>query len=300
MFRLGTIVAATDFSALARHAAARAALLAERDQSALTLLHVVPGGALQELRQWLGHGCAAERQLLADAQQQLQPLADALHLAHQIAVSPQIASGTVHEEIATHAESIDADLLVLGDRGEGFLGRLGLGSTSERLLRRTSRPVLVVRQMPQQPYQRVLLPLDFSAWSAPAIDLARRVAPDARLVLLNVFQVPFAEKLNFAGVDAGTVEVYRQQARALASQRLHAAAQSAGLAAGRWEAVIVEGEASRCIVEQEQEQDCDLVVLGKHGQSVAEDLLLGSVSLHVLAEGKIDVLVSTAHASAAE
>jgi nucleotide-binding universal stress UspA family protein len=36
------------------------------------------------------------------------------------------------------------------------------------------------------------------------------------------------------------------------------------------------------------------VVLGKHGQSATEELLLGSVSKHVLAEGSADVLVSTA------
>jgi nucleotide-binding universal stress UspA family protein len=53
----------------------------------------------------------------------------------------------------------------------------------------------------------------------------------------------------------------------------------------------VEGDASRCIVQHEQEEDGDLVVLGKHGQSVVEDLLLGSVTLHVLSEGGTDVLV---------
>ncbi|MCB1982797.1 MAG: universal stress protein, partial [Rhodoferax sp.] len=56
---------------------------------------------------------------------------------------------------------------------------------------------------------------------------------------------------------------------------------------------IVEGEASLRLVEQEQVLDCDLVVIGKHGQSAAEDLLLGSVTKHVLAEGQSDVLVAT-------
>jgi nucleotide-binding universal stress UspA family protein len=50
-------------------------------------------------------------------------------------------------------------------------------------------------------------------------------------------------------------------------------------------------------VEQEQEQDCDLVVLGKHGQSAEEELFLGSVSKSVLAEGSSDVLGSVARAS---
>jgi nucleotide-binding universal stress UspA family protein len=47
--------------------------------------------------------------------------------------------------------------------------------------------------------------------------------------------------------------------------------------------------------EQEVALDCDLVVLGKHGQSATEDVLLGSVTHQVLSEGQADVLVSTVH-----
>ena len=82
-------------------------------------------------------------------------------------------------------------------------------------------------------------------------------------------------------------------------QRLYAAAHDAGLKPGHWDARIVEGDASQRIVEHEQESDCDLVVVGKHGQSAAEELLLGSVTKHVLDEGSADVLVSTAKADAA-
>ena len=52
------------------------------------------------------------------------------------------------------------------------------------------------------------------------------------------------------------------------------------------------------LVELEREHGCDLVVLGKHGVSATQDLLLGSVTRHVLAEGRADVLVSTAHPAA--
>jgi len=38
--------------------------------------------------------------------------------------------------------------------------------------------------------------------------------------------------------------------------------------------------------------DCDLIVLGKHGESMVEELLLGSVTKQVLAESQGDVLVS--------
>jgi nucleotide-binding universal stress UspA family protein len=293
MTTLGPILVATDLSAHARHAADRAARLAHESASPLTLLHVLPGEKIEQLRQWLGGGHAVEQQLQADTARQLQALADELRADRRVAVDTRQAAGPVLDEIVRAADALDAGLLVVGARGAGFLRRLVLGSTSERLLRRTQRPLLVVRQMAHEPYRRALLALDFSPWSRHAIDVARRVAPHAHLVLLNVFQVPFEEKLLFAGVDAGTIERYRRQARSEATRRVHALADAARLQAGRWEACIVEGDASLRIVEHEQAHDCDLVVLGKHGQSATEDLLLGSVTKHVLAEGSADVLVST-------
>lgn len=289
----GPILATTDFSGPARHAADRAALLAQETDSPLTLMHVMPGEALAELRKWLGAGHASESHLLAESRQQLQQLADALEVRLDIKVNTVEASGPVLGEIGRQADALDAVLLVLGARGAGFLRRLVLGSTSERLLRRTHRPVLVVRQTPHEPYRRVLLALDFSPWTVQAVAVARRVAPQARFVLLNAFQVPFEDKLRYAGVDTATIDLYRSQARAEAVQRVNELATLVGLRPGQWEACVVEGDASQRIVEQEQERDCDLVVLGKHGQSATEDLLLGSVTKHVLAEGSADVLVST-------
>ncbi len=291
----GPILAATDFSAAARHAADRAGRLAQESGAALSLLHVLPGNALQELRQWLGVGSAAEQQLQAEAREQLQQQAAGLQAAHGVAVRSIEAAGAAVEEIVREAASLDAALLVLGARGQGFLRRLVLGSTAERLLRRTSRPLLVVRRAPYRAYRRVLLALDFSPWSREALALAQRIAPQAHLLLLNAWEVPFEGKLQLAGVTAATIDGYRQRARTDAAARLQELATAAGLRAGQWTSCLVEGEASLAIVEQEQQHDCDLVVLGKHGRSVTEDLLLGSVTRHVLAEGRADVLVSTQH-----
>jgi hypothetical protein len=145
---------------------------------------------------------------------------DSLGGTRPIAVKAIEASGSVLDEIRREADTLDAALLVVGARGAGFLRRLVLGSTSERLLRRTNRPVLVVRQTPHEPYQRVLLALDFSPWSVQAVAVARRVAPQARFVLFTAYQVPFGDKLRYAGVDEATIEHYRVQARAEATQRV--------------------------------------------------------------------------------
>ena len=110
-------------------------------------------------------------------------------------------------------------------------------------------------------------------------------------MILTVFEVPFEGKLRFAGVDDATVEIYRQRARARALRQLHALAHEAGLARAVG-ALCGGGDASRRIVEQEQSRDCGLVVLTRTVNR-PPDLLLGSVTRHVLVEGHVDVLLST-------
>jgi nucleotide-binding universal stress UspA family protein len=288
------ILALTDFSPPAEQALERAALLARAAPAPLQLLHVLPGATLRELRAWLPGKPQLGQRILEEARTRVQREASGLKALHGVDVDAACLEGHVLDETATMAEQLDVSMLVLGARGAGFLRQLVLGSTAERLLRRTARPLLVVRQPAHETYRRVLVALDFSPWSAAALMLARCIAPRAHLLLFHAWQVPFIDKLHFAGVDAGTIEIYRQHTRAEATQHVHAAAAAAGLAPDAWQSCIAEGDASLRMVELEQLHACDLVVLGKHGRSATQELLLGSTTKHVLAEGRCDVLVSTA------
>jgi len=290
---LGPILVATDFSEHARHAATRAAGLARDSHSALTLMHVLSAQPATNVRAWLGAAGAPGRTRGDRAHRQLHQLAAELAGVRRLELHVESAAGSVPDRILRTAESVDAGLLVLGARGVGLLPRLVLGTTSRRLMRRTHRPLLVVRQTAHRPYRRALVAVDLSPRARIALTLARRVAPSARLVILTVFQVPFEGKLRFAGVDDATIEIYRQRARAGAWRQLHALAHEAGLLPSEWEPCVVEGDASRRIVEQAHARECDLVVLAPQVRSAVEDLLLGSVTTHVLAEGHVDLLVST-------
>jgi len=57
----------------------------------------------------------------------------------------------------------------------------------------------------------------------------RRLEPGTTAELFHAFEVPFEDKLRFAGVDDSLIERYRVQARAVATQRLHELAHAAGL-----------------------------------------------------------------------
>jgi nucleotide-binding universal stress UspA family protein len=203
----------------------------------------------------------------------------------------------VVDELVAQAASLGAELVVLGARGEGFLRHLVLGTTAERLLRKLERPVLVVRQMPYDGYRRVLVAVDFSAASAEALRLASVVAPSAERVLVHAYDLPFEGKLHFAGVDDAAIHAYRRRAEREALDRLEAFAREAGLEAGDTRLLVGRGDPSRVVIERQQDEGCDLIVVGKRGKGLVEELLLGSVTKHVLAECTTDVLVAVPPAS---
>lgn len=293
MTPIRSLLAATDFSDLARLAAHRAAWLASAAGARLHLVHAVSGSALAQLEQLLGLESAVEAQLMEQAQQALDTLAHELSAAHGLAVDRAMLKGAVLDELTQEAERAQADIVVVGARGAGFVRHFLLGSTAERLLRKSSHPVLVVKQPCHEAYRRVLVPVDFSTWSAPLIELARAVAPGAHLVLLTAYEVPFEGKLRFASVSEATIESYRVKSHRAASLQLQALAADAGLKPTEWTPCIPHADPSQAIIEQEHALDCDLIVIGKHGQSMTEDLLLGSVTKYVLFESTGDVLVAT-------
>lgn len=293
MTTLGSIVTATDLSAHSRHAAARAAMLARRTQSGVVLVHAIGGTALEDLRRWLAGDTASPALVEAHANESLNALAADIARLHDIQVRTELVVGSPVEEVTRLASEMSAGLLVTGTRGAGFFKGIVTGSTAERLAKRSERPVLMVRQLPRDPYRRVLIPVDFSPWSQPSITLARTLAPEATLVLMHAVEVPFEGKLRLAGVSDEVVQRYRTTAREEARQRMSELAIAAGLNPANVDLLTPCGaDPWMHIVQLEQEQDCDLVVIGRQGRNALNELLLGSTTRMVLAEGSGDVLIS--------
>ncbi|GAB1460342.1 universal stress protein [Thauera sp.] len=232
-----------------------------------------------------------QEKLLEEVRGEVEALAAEMHKRHGVTPELHLAVGGVLGEIVGHAEAIDADLLVMGARGAGFMRELLIGSTTERVLRKSVRPMLVVKQIAHEPYRRVLVPVDFSARALEALEFAQRVAPQAEFVLLHAFEVPFEGKLRYAGVEENALSSLRVNARREAGAQMNELVARAGLDENRVRRIVVHGEATTQILEQEQEQDCDLIVIGKRGHGLLGEMLLGSVTKHVLARSTADVLV---------
>lgn len=60
-------------------------------------------------------------------------------------VTTELVEGASGQMIIHVADEVDADVIVVGSHGHGFLSRVLIGSVSEYVVRHTKRPVLVVR-----------------------------------------------------------------------------------------------------------------------------------------------------------
>lgn len=286
------IFVATDLSPLALHAMGRGHQLAQSLGARLSVMQALGLDALGPLRELLGESADEVTQRLVARQQAA--IVNAMQeagLHRGVPAAILVEPGLATRVVPAAAAASQADLVVIGAKGDGTLRRHLIGSTASNLLRKSSCPVLVVKHACKQPYQRVLVPVDFSPGSALALRCAQALAPQAQLVLLHSFHVPFEGMLNYAGVSRDVIHRYQAEAQVKARRQLFELVEHVGLDAARCVVLVEHGDAVQHILAREAHARADLVVMGKHGTHVTEELLLGSVTQRVLADAHADVLV---------
>jgi nucleotide-binding universal stress UspA family protein len=195
--------------------------------------------------------------------------------------------GVAHRLLVETARQGGADLVVVGAH-EGVALSGVFGATAARVLRYATRPVLVVRGELNRPPARVLLPVDLSPLSADAfragLDLVTRwaggsVEAEALFVLTDV------DRRSHEAAGPGDA----REASVAALFRFVAAHR--GDFAGEIAQRVAEGEPRAEILQRIAVNQPGLVVLGTHGRSGFELLLMGSVAEGVVREAGCSCLV---------
>ena len=139
--------------------------------------------------------------------------------------------------------------------------------------------------------RRILHATDFSPASRPAfataLDLARR--SHAKLLLAHAVTLP-EPLLEDAYLSAETYRKALSEGRRAAQRRLTALCRRAQQRGVRATALVLEGIAFLEIPRAAQRQRADLVVIGTHGRTGLQRLLLGSVARRVIALTRCPVL----------
>ena len=204
----------------------------------------------------------------------------------------------VHDEILAQLAETHADLLVLGTHGRSGFQRLFLGSVTEKVIRKSPCPTLVVppRAADVAPdaavqFRRILCPIDFSESSLDALAYALSLAEeaDARLTLLHVVELPLVLSQEPLALEVDLTRI-REAGVADARRRLHALIPEHARAYCTVETTVVEGRAHVEILRQAAEQQSDLIVMGVHGRGVVDRLIFGSTTHHVIRAAPCPVL----------
>lgn len=235
-----------------------------------------------------------EQRLVDAAREDLAERGRRLGEKYGIEVATAVRIGRVHLEIVAHADEIGADLIIVGGYGAHLVRELFLGATAEKVLRKSRRPVLVVKQEPLSPYRRLLVPVDFSSSSACALDWVQAVAGGAEITVAHVYEAPYESTLRYASVEDKVLESHRAVARQQAQEAMRAFLEDRRAVGSDVLQRILHGHPAAGIRDLAEELRPDLIVMGKHGQLEVEELLLGSVTRHVLFETHCDMLVTMA------
>ena len=138
-----TIVIATDGSPSAQEAVEFGLDLAAEQRADAVLVHVAPA---VDLLPTTGFGMsAAQQHELTDEDRRSLEDAKALATERGVETRTELLVGDAVDEIVAYADSIDADLIVIGSRGHGAIAGTLLGSVSLGVLHEARRPVLVAR-----------------------------------------------------------------------------------------------------------------------------------------------------------
>jgi nucleotide-binding universal stress UspA family protein len=266
------ILCPTDFSETANLALRYAKVMAERFQSRLLVLYA-------EAYEPPPYFTADQQKGLLKAQARSRKAA-AVHLSRQakellgesveaetIIVEDHPASG-----ILKTAASRGVDWIVMGTHGRSGWRRAMLGSTTERVLRETEKPVLTVRHKEGENktfpsiIQKILCPVNYSEVAQKALAYAATLAErfSAELRVLTVIESP--------GEDSEEGERERLCAWIPGGIRPRCQIQE----------MIRRGDAGEQILKTAGSDGCDLIVLGAQHKRFWDSTIIGRTTMNVI------------------
>lgn len=296
MYRV--IMVPVDGSAFSREAVFQGVRLARKNGAQLRLVRVASIPGLVGGPETIGLENTARMSERDAMLAHLYRLAAECRANSAVDVTADVEDGPVADALRGHAMRHQVDLIVMATHARRGMARVWLGSVTDRLIRETGIPVLIVRPpslatelIDGACYRRIIVPLDGSVLAeqclASAIGLAE--SEHAELTLLRIVlaanDIPRGELHSTIGparardVDEAEKYLSGMQVR-LAGHQLRVRS-----------AVVVAQDIPSAIIGFAQANDGDLITIATHGRGGIARAVLGSVADRVMSEGVLSVLV---------
>ncbi|MCA9521379.1 MAG: universal stress protein [Myxococcales bacterium] len=297
--RLKKIVVGYDFSEPSTQAVRVAVDFAKRFGATLSVVTAIPGHLTSELRIALEPRGPVYHEIPFDYENRLQEnvhheirkkLAeiDTEGVDLRVEVPIELKPTKPFVSLLDLANFVETDLIVVGATGMGRLRKWLVGSTAERLVRKSRFPVYVVKSDQPIELRRVLCPVDFSDASRSALEFGATFARAyrANLDILHVMEPVVSPQVGalvglgrLSQAEGATLKAEAETNAEAKFERLVAEVDLSGI---KWQRQFSEGLAEYVIVDHVTDNSYDLVSMGSLGRGFLRGMLIGNTAEKVL------------------
>lgn len=289
------LLLATDFSDLSQTTVPYAIGLARALKARLIACHALDASTPSVYDAAILVLPARAKELATEAEKRMHALFDGAGIEWEAV----LLEGDAALAVSDTADDKDVDLIIAGTHGRSGLSRALLGSTTERLLRTATRPVLTLRApasgsepepAPAMPPRRILVGCDFSPDSQLALEHALAYARELRS---EVHLLHAIEPTLYGHIDASTGALAADLERAVESAVRSRLERLAPPETRQWcqiKTVFASGYPYEEITRHAASHEVDLIVLGLRGHSLLDRMLLGSTADRVIRKAHCPVL----------
>jgi nucleotide-binding universal stress UspA family protein len=279
---LQKLLVATDFSTRSDRAIRRATLLARKLGASLRLVHVVDG---DQSKAMIDSDVQVAGRILDESSSTLR--------SHDgVEVDWAVTIDDVQPGILAAADDYRADLIIVGPNRPRFRD-IFIGTTAERMVQRTTRPLLVAVNTPTAHYRHTLLALDFDEASKAAARRALEIGifDHTDVVVMHAFDAPAEGRLRTAMEEPASIDQYVEQERRSATGKFKALLSELGLPDTCQIIVSMGGTPAGAIVDAAKDSASELIVMGANQRTGLERAFVGSVAADVIRDAHRDILI---------
>jgi nucleotide-binding universal stress UspA family protein len=257
------ILVGTDFGYSAQKAVQQAIHISKQFDSSVTLVHVIPEMNVSELNE------AMVREAVSKAMQTVEEQ----FTNEGIKVDSLIEKGVPFIELMKLADLHDVNVMMVGSSND--LNKQ-LGSTAEKLINKSPKPVWIIPQEAETQIGKILCPTDFSDAASRALENAIHLSRqyDLELTVLHILENhPFYELERRLGLTTKAVSDLENRQKEFDSYL-----NKFDFYKVRWKKMLVEGSASEEIIRKVRSQNMDLILMGSVGQTAHPKMLNGKTA----------------------
>ncbi len=267
-----SIVVPVDFSDQSEYALKVAAKLAQKNKTTLIVLHMLElAPAIMSNAQYIPQDQLV--QLIKLSEKRFEDFLDKPYLK-EVEVIPVVKHYKVFSEVNDVAEQHNADLVVMGSHGADGLEEIFIGSNTERVVRNSEIPVLVVKgKVEDFKAERFVFACDFAEDNVPALKkamaFAKLLQAELKLVYINTPGDGFLS----------TADIYEKVSKFLTKAQ-------EGLEVDIYNDYTVE----RGVLNYADSHAADLIGIPTHGRKGLSHFFMGSIGEDIANHSKLPVV----------